>query len=86
MLESDEEYTEQLQKLNDKGVSFNSFWNAKLYSEYIFVSDKEHTQANAIWTQAVLETIFDEKYLSPKIDTDFVDIWIQKLNAKNNEN
>ncbi|RIB02166.1 hypothetical protein C2G38_2292258 [Gigaspora rosea] len=151
MLESDEECTEQLQKLNDKGVLFNIFWNDKLSSEvvsrgiachlysnfkgilypcvgfrsqsgsievnfgnenfkysdacsnlakksnpdnpnsntflsliikYVFVSDEEYTQANAIWTQAVLETIFDEEYLLPKIDADVVDVWIQKLNVE----
>ncbi|CAG8547833.1 12476_t:CDS:2 [Cetraspora pellucida] len=108
MLESDEEYAEQLQKLNVKGVLFNVFWNVKLYSEvkdceaslqmykdlynpsdldnpnsniflslivkYVFVSDKEHTQANAVWTQAVLEIIFNEEYLLPKIDADFVNM------------
>ncbi|CAG8799472.1 2095_t:CDS:1, partial [Cetraspora pellucida] len=41
---------------------------------YVFVSDKECTQANAVWTQAVFETIFDEEYLLPKIDANFVDV------------
>ncbi|CAG8821273.1 24083_t:CDS:2, partial [Gigaspora margarita] len=126
ILESDEECAEQLQKLNDKSVPFNTFWNDKLYSEntkeqirewkknskkaykdlynpsdpdnpnfdtflsliikYVFVSDAERTQANAIWTQAVLETIFDEEYLSPKIDADVINVWIQKLNVEGNEN
>jgi hypothetical protein len=58
--------------------------------KYVFVSDDERTQANAVWTQAVLETIFDEEYLSPKIDADYVDTWIQKLSnnekEKDNEN
>ncbi|KAF0515420.1 chad domain-containing protein: PROVISIONAL [Gigaspora margarita] len=161
MLESDKECTEQLQKLNDKGVPFNTFWNNKLYSEvmlaairlkkgyyirhikeglwstfginrvkpfsekdtkeqmrewkknskkaykdlynssdldnpnsdtfllliikYVFVFNKECTQANAIWTQAVLETIFDEEYLLPKIDADVINMWIQKLNVEGNE-
>ncbi|KAF0458255.1 chad domain-containing protein: PROVISIONAL [Gigaspora margarita] len=192
MLESDEECAEQLQKLNDKGVPFNTFWNDKLYSKvvsssnfthmsvaektcnfknkyyefhnnvflklqgnlakksyyirrvkeglwstfginrvkpfsekntkeqmrewkknskkaykdlynpsdpdnpnsdtfllliikYVFVSDEERTQANTIWTQAVLETIFDKEYFSPKIDADVVDMWIQKLNIEGNE-
>ncbi|CAG8659107.1 15151_t:CDS:2, partial [Cetraspora pellucida] len=38
MLESDKEYAEQLQKLNNKGVLFNVFWNIKLYSEVIFAA------------------------------------------------
>ena len=41
--------------------------------------DKERTQRNAIWAQSVLETIFDEKHLSPKIDAEIVDSWIEAL-------
>ncbi|CAG8718562.1 41614_t:CDS:2 [Gigaspora margarita] len=44
-----------------------------LIIKYVFVSDEEYTQANAIWTQA---------YLSPKIDADVIDVWIQKLNIE----
>ena len=40
---------------------------------------KECTIENAIWTQAVLETIFDKEHLSIKIKTDTIDQWIQKL-------
>ena len=61
-----------------------------LIIKYVFVSDDERTQANAVWTQAVLETIFDEEYLFPKIDTNYVNTWIQKLSnnekEKDNEN
>ena len=42
-------------------------------------SQKECTTANCIWTQAVLETIFDENYLSPKIDADIINQWTQRL-------
>src|ERR1700752_4179699 len=55
-----------------------------LIIKYVFVSNDECTNANAVWIQAVLETIFDEDYISPKIDADYVDMWIQKLS--NNEN
>ncbi|CAG8698321.1 2250_t:CDS:1, partial [Dentiscutata heterogama] len=68
----------------------NSETFLSLIIKYVFVSDDECTQANAVWTQAVLETIFDEEYLSPKIDADYVDTWIQKLSnnekEKDNEN
>jgi len=34
---------------------------------------KEHSRANAIWTQAVIEVIFDENYLSMKLDNDIIE-------------
>ncbi|CAG8621245.1 9732_t:CDS:2, partial [Dentiscutata heterogama] len=74
LLENDKECSEKLQKLKDKEVSFNKFWSKKLYFEYIFVSNDEHTQANAVWTQAILKTIFDKDYVSPKINADYVDM------------
>ena len=36
-------------------------------------SDKELTNENARWAQSVLETIFDTKHLSPKIDADIIE-------------
>ena len=39
----------------------------------VFTSEKEHTQANVVWTQSVLEVIFDENHLSIKIDSDIVE-------------
>lgn len=45
----------------------------------VFVSDEEQTDKNAIWTQAILEMIFDEEYLSTKIDSDSIDSWYAKL-------
>jgi hypothetical protein len=33
----------------------------------------EQTELNTLWTQAVLEIIFDPGYLSPKLDTDEID-------------
>ena len=33
----------------------------------------ERTELNTLWTQAVLEIIFDSEHLSPKLDTDIVD-------------
>ncbi|CAB4416100.1 unnamed protein product [Rhizophagus irregularis] len=47
----------------------------------VFISEKEHTQKNAIWTQAILEIIFDETYLSPKIDSNTVNARYMKLTA-----
>jgi len=41
----------------------------------IFPSEKDRTTANAIWVQSVLETIFDEKHLTTKIDTEAVVTW-----------
>lgn len=40
---------------------------------------EEQTDKNAIWTQAILEMIFDEEYLSTKIDSDSIDAWYMKL-------
>ena len=41
----------------------------------IFPSEKELTQKNAMWAQAVLESIFDVRYLSTKIDNDVIESW-----------
>ena len=41
----------------------------------IFPSEKELTQKNAVWAQAVLESIFDVRYLSTKIDNDVIESW-----------
>ena len=32
-------------------------------------------QKNAVWAQAVLESIFDVRYLSTKIDNDVIESW-----------
>src|ERR1043165_5717474 len=45
--------------------------------QYVFVSEDEQTHMNAIWTQAILEIIFDEHYLSAKIDSEVIDMWFQ---------
>jgi len=42
-------------------------------------SDKELTNENARWAQSVLETIFDTKHLSPKIDADIIESWTKAL-------
>ena len=41
----------------------------------VFPSEKEITQENAVWTQSVLESIFDDEYLSTKIDNDVIESW-----------
>ncbi|CAG8816880.1 28626_t:CDS:2, partial [Racocetra persica] len=40
-----------------------------LIIKYAFISEDERIYANAIWTQAVLELIFDKNYLSVKLDS-----------------
>jgi hypothetical protein len=45
----------------------------------VFASEKERTNANAMWCQAVLEAIFDEKHLQSKIDADIVESWTKTL-------
>ena len=41
----------------------------------VFPSEKELTQKNAVWAQAVLESIFNVRYLSMKIDNDVIESW-----------
>jgi len=41
----------------------------------VFPTEKELTQKNAMWAQAVLESIFDVRYLSTKIDNDVIESW-----------
>jgi hypothetical protein len=45
----------------------------------VFPSEKERTNKNAMWAQSVLEAIFDEDYLSPKIDADILETWADAL-------
>ena len=42
-------------------------------------AEKELSQKNAVWVQAVLETIFDVEHISPKNDTDVVDAWVDAI-------
>jgi hypothetical protein len=48
---------------------------AALIIRSVFPSDKKVTQENAVWTQSVLESIFDVEYLSTKIDNDVIESW-----------
>jgi hypothetical protein len=57
----------------------NSDIYISLIIKNVFVSNEEQTDKNAIWTQAILEMIFDEEYLSTKIDSDSIDAWYMKL-------
>ena len=41
----------------------------------VFPSEKELTQKNAVWAQAVLESIFDVRYLLTKIDNNVIEPW-----------
>jgi len=45
----------------------------------VFPTDKERTQENAIWTQSVLESIFDVNHLSSKIDAEVIESWRDAL-------
>ena len=42
-------------------------------------AEKDRTHANAIWVQSVLETIFDERHLTTKIETDAVESWTEAI-------
>ena len=42
----------------------------------------ERTELNTLWTQAVLEVIFDPDFLSPKLDTDIVDKRFEMLKTE----
>jgi hypothetical protein len=42
----------------------------------------EQTELNTLWTQAVLEIIFDPGYLSPKLNTDEIDKHFEMLKNK----
>lgn len=50
-----------------------------LIIKYVFTSEKERTNINAVWAQSVLEAIFDENHLSTKIDTEVVESWTETL-------
>jgi hypothetical protein len=53
--------------------------NLTVIIKTVFPSEKERTNKNATWVQSVLEAIFDENYLSPKIDVDIVETWTMAL-------
>ena len=48
---------------------------AALIIRSVFPSEKEIMQENAVWTQSILESIFDVEYLSTKIDNDVIESW-----------
>jgi hypothetical protein len=45
-----------------------------LIMKFVF-NNKEMTTDNVVWTQAVLESIFDVDHLSTKIDSEIIDVW-----------
>lgn len=45
----------------------------------VFTAEKERTKLNGVWVQSVLESIFDEKHLSTKIDSDVVENWTEVI-------
>ena len=45
----------------------------------VFSSESERTKENGYWVQSVLEAIFDKKHLSPKIDSEVLDSWLEAL-------
>ncbi|CAG8851921.1 14815_t:CDS:1, partial [Racocetra persica] len=60
-----------------KDLSSNTYFT--LIVKNMFVSKEEHTYENAVWTQTVLEIIFNEEYFSSKIDIEYVDIWTKRI-------
>jgi hypothetical protein len=44
-------------------------------------SEKELTDKNAVWAQAVIESIFDVEHLLSKINTDVVDAWVDAITS-----
>ncbi|CAG8790895.1 33470_t:CDS:2, partial [Gigaspora margarita] len=82
MLKSDKECAEQLQKLNDKVKPFSEKDTKEQIREWKKNSKKAYKD---LYNSTVLETIFDEEYLSPKIDADVINVWIQKLNVEGNK-
>ncbi|CAG8561364.1 7993_t:CDS:2, partial [Dentiscutata heterogama] len=69
-------------KLDSNNPNSDTF--LALIIKYTFISEDKCTYANAIWTQAVLELIFDKNYLLVKLDSDVVDTWYQKLLKETN--
>lgn len=51
----------------------------------VFTTENERTNANVIWTQSVLEVIFDPHHISTKIDADIVDTWIKTFTDEADE-
>ncbi|RIA87366.1 hypothetical protein C1645_878098 [Glomus cerebriforme] len=45
----------------------------------VFIASEEQTRKNAIWCQTILEIIFDEDFLSLKLETDIINKWYTKL-------
>ena len=51
----------------------------------VFTSENERTNANVIWTQSVLEVIFDQNHISTKIDADIVETWTKTFTDEADE-
>ena len=51
----------------------------------VFTSENERTNANVIWTQSVLEVIFDQNHISTKIDADIVETWTKTVTDEADE-
>ncbi|CAG8596943.1 5256_t:CDS:2, partial [Racocetra persica] len=60
---------EELYNLSDPNNPNSNIFLA-LIIKYAFIFEDKRTHANAIWTQTVLELIFDENYLLAKLDSD----------------
>jgi hypothetical protein len=64
---------DDLYKPSDPGdESSDTFFSLIFRSVF---GEKEMTTDNLIWTQSVLETIFDVDHLSTKVDSDIIDVW-----------
>ena len=51
----------------------------------VFTSENERTNANVLWTQSVLEVIFDQNHISTKIDADIVETWTKTFTDEADE-
>ncbi|CAG8600530.1 9050_t:CDS:2 [Funneliformis caledonium] len=89
-LDNDEYCANQLQKLKDNNISYDNLWNEKLYSTKIYSLSSGLTGLCPLEITGLrmLETIFDVKYLSTKIDTEVIELWkdIIERNKQDNEN
>ncbi|CAG8691529.1 2687_t:CDS:2 [Funneliformis caledonium] len=70
-LDADELCVSMLQKSEEKGLTFDDLWNKKINSAAS--TEKERMALNSIWVQSVIKTIFDEKHLSIKIDSEVIE-------------
>ncbi|CAG8601387.1 10797_t:CDS:2 [Funneliformis mosseae] len=65
-------YKDLYKSSNSEDEKVNTY--ITLIIKFIFTAEKERMASNSIWVQSVIETIFNEKYLSTKIDSKVIEI------------